>query len=158
MRYRTLIILASAGLLAACATISTPPQKTLNVISDVSADCTFQDKLGQREFVAPGDVAAQPRHGPGTLTCNKGGYRTATVTVEPQANSAVMGNLLVGGLIGLAVDSASGANKRYPKDVHVFMEPERFENDEAREAWFAARQRTLDEYREQMAPKDKTDK
>ena len=47
---RNALILVSSGLLAACATITTPPQKTLNVISDVTADCTMEDKAGKRDL------------------------------------------------------------------------------------------------------------
>ena len=48
-----------------------------------------------------------------------------------------MGNLLLGGLVGIAIDASSGANNRYPDRVLVVMTPESFPNEAARDAHFA---------------------
>ena len=49
------------------------------------------------------------------------------------------GNILIGGVIGLAVDAASGAMSRYPEMVTVALPPERFASEAERDAFFASR-------------------
>lgn len=45
-----------------------------------------------------------------------------------------MGNILLGGLVGAAIDAASGANNKYPERVMVILTPASFPSDEARDA------------------------
>ena len=57
------------------------------------------------------------------ITCTKDGYRAATVTESPKFVGTTFGNIVVGGLIGVAVDAASGANYAYPNDVQIELVP-----------------------------------
>jgi hypothetical protein len=70
-----------------------------------------------------------PRKHPFNVTFEKAGFETATANVIPRqagAGSAGMaGNLLVGGLIGVAVDASSGAMKDlYPNPLVVTLTEE----------------------------------
>jgi len=56
--------------------------------------------------------------------------------VESKFSGATIGNVLAGGLIGIAVDAASGANNFYPDQVTVLMQPSVFADEVAREAFF----------------------
>ncbi len=44
-----------------------------------------------------------------TATIEKPGYKTATVPINQSVNPWVIGNVVVGGVIGLAIDNATGA-------------------------------------------------
>jgi hypothetical protein len=46
------------------------------------------------------------------------GYRTFEVVLELHDNHATLGNLVAGGIIGMAVDSSTGANNSFEPD-HV---------------------------------------
>jgi len=62
-----------------------------------------------------------------TIVCEKEGYRTSTAYVRPGVrgggSAGVAGNVLLGGVIGIATDVASGANKDLiPNPVTVNLE------------------------------------
>jgi hypothetical protein len=50
-----------------------------------------------------------------------------------------LGNVLIGGVVGLAADLASGAAITYPESVKVVLWPRSFPNAAARDAFFEAR-------------------
>lgn len=59
-----------------------------------------------------------------TLTIEKEGYETNTVTIRSVLSGAVAGNIIAGGLIGWGVDAASGGQKRLvPETVDVTLRP-----------------------------------
>ena len=53
------------------------------------------------------------------MTCAKEGYQTATVSHAPSFGGATFGNIIAGGVIGVVVDAASGANYSYPDDIRM---------------------------------------
>lgn len=62
-----------------------------------------------------------------SVKLEKEGYQSVTTNVVPRSSGAgsggVLGNILLGGLIGLAVDSSTGAGKDlYPNPLVVKME------------------------------------
>lgn len=51
------------------------------------------------------------------------GYKTHRVLLESKFGGAIFGNLLLGGLIGAVVDSASNASRYLePDEIHIVME------------------------------------
>lgn len=58
-----------------------------------------------------------------TIEISKEGYRTAQVILRHTLSGAVAGNILIGGIIGCAVDGCSGAMfKLVPERVDVNLE------------------------------------
>lgn len=54
-------------------------------------------------------------------------YEPVTVIVRKQFNSAITGNILLGGLIGVGVDAASGATyDLVPSSIHVPLERKKY--------------------------------
>ncbi len=54
----------------------------------------------------------------------KPGYETAQVRINPKWNPWILGNIAIGGVIGLAADSATGAIWRYaPADINQALTP-----------------------------------
>jgi len=51
------------------------------------------------------------------------GYQTAHRTIESHFNGATAGNVIAGGIIGIGIDAATGANFNYPADATLEMEP-----------------------------------
>lgn len=60
------------------------PNSYVKVISSVEADCIYEDKLGLREFKAPGDVLGMPKNAPGKLVCQAKGYKPYSRTLQAQ--------------------------------------------------------------------------
>lgn len=57
------------------------------------------------------------------VTCRKDGYQDATGQLESGTEGNVVGNILLGGVVGWAVDSASGADNKYPTSLTVTLNP-----------------------------------
>ncbi|WP_146450716.1 hypothetical protein [Bythopirellula polymerisocia] len=59
-----------------------------------------------------------------TATIQKPGYEAATVAIVPKVNPWVLGNVTLGGVPGVAADSATGAMWRYsPDDINQSLTP-----------------------------------
>lgn len=120
------LMMASASL-AGCATItrgttteftveSTPPAaavKTSTGFTCVSTPCTFK----------------MPRKEAFSVTVTKAGFKSSTTKVESKiagkGAAGMAGNVLVGGIIGIGVDAASGAmNDLTPNPLKVTLDAE----------------------------------
>jgi hypothetical protein len=53
------------------------------------------------------------------VTCGKEGYVSSTIVVQAGFTGTTFANILLGGVVGVVVDAASGANSRYPADIRV---------------------------------------
>ena len=59
------------------------------------------------------------------IMCNKKGYKAsagASGAVQDQTKGMAWGNIIFGGIIGIAVDRSSGAACRYPANIMYPME------------------------------------
>ncbi len=57
------------------------------------------------------------------IRCTKTGYQDAVATIPSDFQGWTLGNLLIGGVIGLGVDAATGAMNEYPHSFTVPMYP-----------------------------------
>lgn len=58
-----------------------------------------------------------------TIKCNKVGYQEATFFNKSDVAGATVGNVILGGGIGWAIDSASGADNKYTSPVNITLVP-----------------------------------
>src|SRR6185312_11360642 len=56
-----------------------------------------------------------------TIRCNKAGYQQATYLDHSGVAGATWGNIVAGGGIGWAIDSASGADNKYGSPVNITL-------------------------------------
>ena len=127
-----------------CATITTGTTQSVSVITEkgvTGAKCELTDSLARRWFIAdsPGTVEVRKGDGPMRVVCEKEGYETADISVEEVVAGATLGNVILGGGIGLVVDSLSGAAQRYPEEIVLWMRPEEWESEEQRLEWEEAK-------------------
>jgi hypothetical protein len=109
---------------SACATITTGTSQPITVTSEpAQAVCQMQ-----RDGALVGAISATP----GTVTvsrssrnmsvrCERPGYQPGFTNIPAGFQAMTLGNILVGGIIGIAVDAASGAIGEYPGSVHVTL-------------------------------------
>ena len=57
------------------------------------------------------------------VKCTKDGYEESVVTLKSEIQGSTFGNIILGGGIGWAIDSASGADNKYQEYVTVAMVP-----------------------------------
>lgn len=66
------------------------------------------------------------------VTCHKEGYEEATAVLESGVESATFGNIILGGGIGWAIDSAAGADNKYPEYLTLPLVPKASSNNQSR--------------------------
>ena len=73
------------------------------------------------------------------VTCRKQGYHSETVMVQEQFAAMALGNVILGGGIGLVVDAASGAAQEYPDKVEVWIKPVEWQSEAQQAQWMEAK-------------------
>ena len=82
------------------------------------AMCTLANSKGSYYVTTPGSVMVRNACDQLSISCTKEGYvpaNPAAGTVQDKAKSMAWGNLVFGGIIGLAVDRTTGAGCQYPQ-------------------------------------------
>ncbi|GMV61965.1 MAG: hypothetical protein AMXMBFR74_11340 [Parvibaculum sp.] len=119
-----LILLIS---LSACSSIiEGTSQEILVNTNPAGADCSLM-----REGVSiarvnptPGAATIKKTKHDITIECTKSGYSDVTYLNHSDVAGATVGNVLLGGGIGWAIDSASGADNKYESPVNITLVPE----------------------------------
>jgi hypothetical protein len=119
-------VFASATLigLGGCATVVKGTTQEIVVDTNpTGASCTVARGNAQIAVLSatPGTVQVSRSKDSLTVACMKAPeYPTPTTQiVEPAFNGVTLGNVLIGGLIGVVVDASTGANHTYPEKVMI---------------------------------------
>ncbi|MCZ8142383.1 MAG: hypothetical protein O9273_11960 [Acetobacteraceae bacterium] len=135
------LLLAMASL-SACATVTSGTDHTLLVESDpAGATCGLQRNGASIGAVnpTPGAVRISKSRHDIRVNCEKADHEATSRTVTAGFQAMTLGNVLIGGVIGLAADLASGAAITYPDSVKVVLWPRSFPTAAARDAFFEGR-------------------
>lgn len=109
---------------AGCATITTGQNQSISVTTPgcQAASCELRNDKGNWYVSStPGTVTVQRAYGDMTVTCEKGEFRSNPMAVASATKAMAFGNILVGGLIGAAVDAGTGSAYDYPALINVPM-------------------------------------
>lgn len=121
---RLLAPLLLVATLPACATITTGTTATISVMTEPpGAACTLRRQ---------GDVVGVVNPTPGSVTvsksihaidvnCTRAGYGPGMGAISSQFQAMTVGNILIGGVVGVVVDAASGAAGTYPGSVTIAL-------------------------------------
>jgi len=125
-KVETAVAVAFAAVcLSGCASVIEGTSQEIQVNTNpAGANCQF---LREGNVIAsvqtPGGVTIKKTKHDITLKCNKDGYQEATYLNHSGAAGATFGNIVLGGGIGWAIDSASGADNKYDGVVNVSLVP-----------------------------------
>ena len=113
--------------LPGCASVTTGQNQTLSVETPGSTEaiCELSNDKG-KWFVpsTPGSVVVTRAYGDLTVTCkSKCGKKTGLTAVKSGTKGMTFGNILLGGIIGAAVDMGTGSAYDYPTSVSVGNPP-----------------------------------
>jgi len=78
------------------------------------------------------------------VSCRKAGHQSTDVRVDSEVQGWAFGNILIGGLIGFAVDAASGAMHEYPQFITLTLVPQAFDTPEERDRYLNERLERFD--------------
>ena len=125
---RPALTLAGVMLFTGCASIVSGNDQTVFVETRhdgdrvIGAACELNNGKSTFHVTTPGSVAIESAYEDMTVKCEKEGLPSGFAIVKSGAKPMALGNILVGGLIGAAVDSGSGAAYDYPTLITVIME------------------------------------
>jgi hypothetical protein len=126
MLRRTIAAIIMMAGLAGCASVMSGTSQTLTLETIPSgADCSLSRKglvIG-RVNPTPGAVYVQRTHDDITVSCTKDGYQTGSFVNKSGLEAATFGNIILGGLVGVAIDAASGANNKYDEKMRIVLAP-----------------------------------
>ncbi len=123
MRRGLSVLLVPAILLGlyGCATIINRTKQSVFLQSDPPGATAILDGLMRVQTPASVKLKRGKDH---YITFEKEGYKQENVVIDHELSGWVWGNILVGGLIGLAVDFTSGgAYKLEPDSVMITLKP-----------------------------------
>ena len=130
--------LLAASLLGGCATVTQGTSQDIVIDAEPQgAECKVNRRgVLHATVIVPGK-ANVPRGGDTLeVTCSAQGFESGTQHVAPTFSGATIGNVLLGGLIGIAIDAASGANHAYPPRISMLLTPIAFDSEQSRDIHF----------------------
>jgi hypothetical protein len=126
MKIQQILLAALLALgLPACATITTGTNQSIAVATVPAGAACNVTRHGEL-------IGSVPRT-PGSVTISKSGHDIAVDCAGPGGSAgaavipagmqaATLGNILIGGLVGYAVDLGTGAASEYPRGVRIWMD------------------------------------
>lgn len=148
MRMRLIAILLAPLWLANCATVVEGTDQSVQVTSHpTGASCDLIRAGASLGSIAstPGAVKLRKAREPIQVVCSKEGHLSETAYLQSGLKGTTFGNILLGGIIGAAIDAGSGAMYEYPTSIKVQLPPETFPTPEARDAYFSDRMASVRE-------------
>ena len=115
-------LLAAGALLSGCASIVNGTSESIAITTPptTGATCELSNGVGTWTVTSPGAVTVDRSKHDAQITCKKDGFQDASATIPSDFEGWTLGNLLIGGVIGIGVDAATGAMHNYP---HAFAVP-----------------------------------
>jgi len=126
-RIRNLLAASSVIFTTGCASITGSTDQTISVQARSSAgkvadaSCELDNDKGKWFVTAPGSTRIARSNEDLIVTCRNDDTTPGIVTVESRTKGSMVGNILFGGLIGVAIDHSSGAAYEYPTLIEVLM-------------------------------------
>ena len=107
-------------ILNGCASITESKNQSMSVTTGevTGAMCTLSNSKGSYYVTTPGTVMVRNACDQLAISCTKKGYvpaNPAAGTIKDKAKSMAWGNIIFGGIIGIAVDRSTGAGCSYPQ-------------------------------------------
>jgi hypothetical protein len=108
-------------LLTGCASITTGTNQSISVSTDPekSATCELSNDKGSWYVpLTPGSVMVHRSYNDLTIVCKKED-KSGSTSIKSSTKGMTYGNILLGGIVGAAVDIGTGAGYDYPTMIHV---------------------------------------
>ena len=114
-------------LLSGCAAITTGSTQPLSVTAKqagtnvVGAACELTNGKGTYYVTTPGTVTVKRSYSDMVVVCKKDALPDANMTVKSSVKAMAFGNILFGGVVGVIVDTSTGAAYDYPPSFDLEM-------------------------------------
>lgn len=125
MKLQTLVAITLFGFaLSGCATVMEGSTQTIRLETPPvdGAKCLLSNREGSYWVLTPGYTSVSKSKTDLQITCSKDGYKTASASIPSDFESWTIGNIIIGGVVGVGVDAATGAIHNYPYTWTIPME------------------------------------
>jgi hypothetical protein len=126
MTFKAVAAIAAMGVaLSGCASVVKGTSQSIAITTPpvTGASCVLSSTQGNWMLVSPGAVTVQKSKEDIQAHCTKPGYQDGIATIPSNFQGWTLGNLILGGVIGLGVDAATGAINEYPNSFQIPMMP-----------------------------------
>ncbi|MFC1681823.1 hypothetical protein ACFL1S_08640 [Pseudomonadota bacterium] len=133
------VIAFSMLLASGCATVTKGTDQEVTVTTDPEgARCTLTREGAILAVIdpTPGTITVQKSKKNVSVSCELPEYKDSSGMLESKFSDMTLGNVLFGGIVGIAIDASSGASRQYDPIVTLTMIPERFPTAEERDVFF----------------------
>lgn len=145
-KHHILPALALGLALPGCASIVSDNNSGTYIETDPEkARCELHGQDFTRVVETPNSVMLPSSAAPVTVACKADGYKNTTAVLDTKLDGWIFGNLLFGGIVGVAIDAARGAGQKFPPRFAVVLEPERFSSLSERDQYYDARRKVAEE-------------
>src|SRR2546423_1495901 len=117
---------AASMLTAGCATVVEGSSQPIHIETTpiAGAACTLSNNRGEWMVVTPGTVTVRKSSSVLKAVCSKPGWKESSAYMAPvQSTTAVVGTVLLFGLVETAVDASTGAGNDYPGSYTIVLVP-----------------------------------
>jgi hypothetical protein len=114
------------ALLAGCSTLTTGTTQTVAVATPGAdgANCELTSpEIGTINVITPAQAVLSKSQHSVKVMCRKECYTDGQGIINSNFEEMTAGNLLIGGVVGVAVDASSGAMNKYDPTVQIEMHP-----------------------------------
>ncbi len=145
-KHRLLPVLALGLALPGCASIVSDNNSGTYIETDPEkARCELHGQDFTRVVETPNSVMLPSSAAPVTIACKAEGFKNTTAVLDTKLDGWIFGNLLFGGIIGVAVDAARGAGQKFPPRFSLVLEPERFNSLTDRDLYYDGRRKAVED-------------
>ncbi len=123
---RILVLVVVSFLAAGCATIvkGTTQAVALDTPGAPGATCQLASEgIGTQTVTTPATIQLEKSQHNISVTCRKACFQDGVGVIASYTEGMTAGNVLVGGVIGLGVDAATGAMNKYADRTSITMIP-----------------------------------
>lgn len=125
-RHTVLLSTLSFIVLSGCASIVSGSTQKVQISTNppTQSSCAVANKMGSWSIVSPNQIDLSRSKSDLTVNCtdNATGY-SGTSAIESELEPWLLGNIIIGGIVGAPIDFATGAAWLYPASVVVPLKP-----------------------------------
>lgn len=136
---KVIFALGFAVALAGCATITKGTDDLVTIDTEPDgAQCFLSTEKGQVAVInpTPGSIKVPKSKRDLSVRCELDGYFPTEGVIASSFQAMTIGNVLFGGLIGVAIDAGSGAMHKYEDAIRITLIPKSFSSEEERDGFF----------------------
>jgi hypothetical protein len=136
---RRVLLLVGLVALSACASIVEGTEQSVTIMTEPSGAACKLERQGVVVSLVnptPGTARIGKSKENVTVLCDKDGHESAAAPLASEFQAMTFGNLIFGGIIGVAVDAGTGAMNKYPDSVNLLLPPKSFPSVADRDAFY----------------------